>query len=82
MAEWYKALSQIQVEKIPYVAVQIQRGAGSSKEKSKLPSVRLSYGENLLQISCYFSFFAEKTLKMTSVWGVQHPKVGQNIQKS
>ena len=39
--------------------------------------------KNLLQISCFFSFFAEKMLKMnisTSVWCVQNPNAGQNIQ--
>ena len=32
----------------------------------------------------FFSFFAEKTLKMTistSVWSAQHPNAGQNIQQ-
>ena len=39
--------------------------------------------KNLLQISCFFSFFAAKTLKMTistSVWIAQHPSAGQNMQ--
>ena len=40
--------------------------------------------KNLLQISCFFfSFFAEKTLKMTistSIWGAQHLNAGLNIQ--
>ena len=34
-------------------------------------------------ISCFFRFFAAKTLKMTistSVWSAQHPNAGQNIQ--
>ena len=38
----------------------------------------------LLQISCFFRFVAQKTLKMTiltSVWSEQHPNAGQNIQQ-
>ena len=37
----------------------------------------------MLQISSFFTFFAQKMLKMTiltSVWCAQHPKAGQNIQ--
>ena len=37
----------------------------------------------MLQISCFFRFFAAKTLKMvisTSVWSAWHPNAGQNIQ--
>ena len=33
---------------------------------------------------CFFSFLAQKTLKMTiynSIWGAQHPNTGQNIQQ-
>ena len=38
----------------------------------------------MLQISCFFRFFAKKTLKMaisTSVWSAQHPNAGRNIQQ-
>ena len=38
---------------------------------------------NLLQISCFFRFFAQKMLKMTIstiLWNAQHPNAGQNIQ--
>ena len=41
----------------------------------------------MLQISCFFRFFAAfaaKTLKMTistSIWSAQHPNAGQNIQQ-
>ena len=37
----------------------------------------------LLQIFCFLSFLAQKMLKMTiltSIWSVQHPNAGQNIQ--
>ena len=37
----------------------------------------------LLQISSFFSFLPQKTLKMTiltSVWSAQHPNPGQTIQ--
>ena len=37
---------------------------------------------NLLQVSCFFRFFAQKTLKMTistSVWRAQHLNAGRNI---
>ena len=38
----------------------------------------------LQKFVAFFSFFAEKTLKITisaSVWGAQHPNAGQNIQQ-
>ena len=37
-----------------------------------------------LQNSCFFSFFAQKMLKMTistSVWSAQHPNTRRNIQQ-
>ena len=37
----------------------------------------------LLQISCFFHFLAQKMLTMTistSVWSLQHPNAGRNIQ--
>ena len=40
---------------------------------------------NLLQIYCFFRFFAAKMLKMTissSVWSGQHPNAGPNIQQT
>ena len=43
----------------------------------------LNFAPNLLLFLHFFSFLAQKMLKLTistSVWGAKHPNTGQNIQ--
>ena len=54
----------------------------NSRQRFGTNSKNLFFCMILNQISVFFSFSA-KTLKMTistSVWGVQHPNAGRNIQ--
>ena len=58
-----------------------QRFGANLKKKFFL----LNFAANLLFFIMFFQLLAQKMLKMTistSVWGVQHPNAGRNIQQT
>ena len=60
-----------------FMSKTVNQRSGENKKKTV-------FCRNLQQISCFFRFFAAKTLKMTiltRVWCAQHPNAGGNIQQ-